>query len=63
MIIKKPVRNLHSDKSVQPRVFDVVIDGDKIELEVKIDKNKFERISWEDVTYQVNIAKSSKKIK
>ena len=59
MIIKKPVRNLSSNKAVAPRVFDVVIDGDRIALEVKINKDKFERIPWDDVIYQVEVAKAT----
>lgn len=60
MIIKKPIRNLSSNKSVPPRVFDVVIDGDRIDLEVKMNKNKVEKIPWDDVIYQVEVAKASK---
>lgn len=60
MIIKRPVRNLSSNKPIPPRVLDVVIDGDKIDLEIKINKNKFERIPWYDVIYQVEVAKATK---
>ncbi|MEA4972340.1 MAG: hypothetical protein VB119_04090 [Candidatus Metalachnospira sp.] len=56
-MIKKPIRNLHSDKPVPPRVFDVVIDGDRVDLEIKTEKNKYEKIPWEDVLYQVEAAK------
>lgn len=59
MIIKKPVRNFHSDKPVAPRVFDVVIDGDKVDLEIKMEKNRFESISWKDVIHQVEVAKAA----
>lgn len=59
MIIKKPVRNLHSDKPIPPRVFDVVIDGDRIDLEIKTKRNILEKIPWEDVIYQVELAKAS----
>jgi len=60
-MIKKAVRNLHSDKPNPPRVFDVIVDGDRIDLEVKINKGRIERISWEDVLYQVEAAKAVNK--
>jgi hypothetical protein len=57
-MIKKPIRNLHSDKLTPPRFCDVIIDGDKIYLEQKKDKNIFIKIPWEDVVYQVECAKA-----
>ena len=49
-------RNLHSDKDIPPRFCNVIVNGDDVTLEVKINKNKFETISWEDMQYQVNQA-------
>lgn len=60
MTVRKPIRDLHSNKPVQPRFCDVVIEGDKVYLEQKRDKNKYEKILWEDVVYQVEIAKTGK---
>lgn len=42
-MIKMPVHNLHSNKPIPPRVFDVVIDGDKLDLEIKTGMNKYVR--------------------
>lgn len=58
-MVKKPVRNLHSTKQTPPRVFDVIVEDGKVDLEVKTDKNKYETIPWEDVVYQVEAAKKS----
>lgn len=58
--MKKPIRNLHSNKEVPPRFCDVVIDDGRIYLEKK-EKNIYEKIPWEDVTHQVNIAISEYK--
>lgn len=58
MKIRKPIRNLRSNKDMPPRVFDVVIEGDRVDLEVKFNKERFERISWDDVVHQVELAKS-----
>jgi hypothetical protein len=57
-VIKRPIRNLHSDKSTPPRFCDVVIEDGKVFLEKKSDKNKYEKIPWEDVVYQVETAKT-----
>lgn len=53
-MIKTPIRNLHSDKDIPPRFCNVIVNGEDVTLEVKINKNKFETISWEDMQYQVN---------
>lgn len=57
-MIKKAIRNLHSSKLVPPRFCDVIVEGEKIFLEKKNDKNKYEKIPWEDVVYQVESAKA-----
>ena len=56
LIDKTSIRNLHSDKDIPPRFCNVIVNGDDVTLEVKINKNKFETISWEDMQYQVNQA-------
>lgn len=56
-MVKRPIRDLHSDRQMPPRFCDVVIEGDKIYLEHKKDKNKYVKIPWEDVVYQVEAAK------
>ena len=58
-MIRKPVRDLRSDKNIPPRVFDVIVDGERVELEVKVDKKKFVTIPWKDVVYQVEAAKNT----
>ncbi len=57
-MIKKPIRNLHSDKDMPPRFCDVVIENGKVFLEKKTNK-KYEQIPWEDVVHQVELAKAS----
>lgn len=57
-MVKKPIRNLHSTKQVPPRFCDVIIEDDKIFLEKKTDKNKYEKILWDDVVFQVEAAKA-----
>ena len=57
-MIKRPLRDLHSDKEVQPRFCDVIVEGEKVYLEQKKDKNRYVKISWEDVVYQVEAARA-----
>lgn len=54
-----PIRDLHSERRVQPRFCDVVIEGGKVFLEKKNEKQRYEKISWEDVVYQVEAAKAA----
>jgi len=57
-MVKRPIRDLHSCKATQPRFCDVIVEGDQVFLEKKSDKNKYEKISWDDVVYQVEAAKN-----
>lgn len=58
-MVKRPIRDLHSDRQTPPRFCDVVIEDDNIYLEQKKDKNQYVKISWEDVVYQVEAAKAA----
>lgn len=58
-MVKRPAQNLHSDKPTPPRFCDVIVEGDNVFLEKKSDKNKYEKIPWEDVVYQVEAAKAA----
>ncbi len=53
--MRRPIRNLNSSSQVPTRVFDVVIDEEHVDLEVKY-KNRVERIPWQDVVRQVDDA-------
>lgn len=55
-MIKMAVRNLHSTKPTPPRFCDVIVNGEEVQLEIKIDK-RVETIPWEDVLHQVEVAK------
>lgn len=46
------IRNTKSKKSVKPRVFDALVDGDEVYLEVK-NKKDSEIISLSDVLTQI----------
>ena len=59
--MKRPIRDLHSERQPPPRFCDVVVEGEKVYLEQKKDKNKYVKISWDDVVYQVEAAKTASK--
>lgn len=54
---KIAVRNFRGTGRTPARVFDVIVEDGKVDLEVKIDKMKFEKIPWEDVVCQVEAAR------
>ena len=56
-MVKEPVRNLRSTKPVPPRLFDVLVDGDDVSIQVKTGKNEYETVPWPDVVSQVEAAK------
>lgn len=60
-MVKRAIRDLHSERQTPPRFCDVVIEGDNTYLEYKKDKNKYVKIPWEDVVYQVEAAQEDSK--
>ena len=56
-MMRRQILNLHSSKPQPPRFCDVIVEGEKVTLEVKQDKNKIETIPWDDLVYQVKAAK------
>lgn len=60
-MVRRPIRNLHSNLQNPPRVFDVIIDDDgKTYLEVKTGKSLI-RIPWNDVVFQVEAIETAAK--
>lgn len=58
--MRRAIRNLSSNSPTPPRLCDVVIDGDNVDLEFKF-KDRIERIPYEDVDHQVHAAIQSYK--
>ncbi len=56
-MVKEPVRNFRSTKPVPPRIFDVLVDGEDVAIQVKTGKNEYETVPWPDVVSQVEAAK------
>lgn len=55
-MIRHPIRNYDSPKEVKPRVFDAIIDGDDVYIEVKNAK-QVELIRLCDVLRQIEAAR------
>ena len=55
--IRKQIRNLHDTIPNGQRVFDAIVEGDKVTLEIKTSQRKLVQIPWEDVVSQVDAAK------
>lgn len=55
-MIRQPIRNNASSKEVKPRVFDALIEGDEVYIEVKQAKDR-ELIKLCDVLSQIEAAK------
>ena len=55
-MIRQPIRNTASSKPVKPRIFDALIDGDEVYIEVKQAKER-EVIRLCDVLTQIEQAK------
>ena len=58
-----PIRSMGSGEKIPPRVFDLEIEGDNVDIVVKLNKDKYEKVPWQLVEYQVRLAieKNSKK--
>ncbi len=54
MCYRQPIRNTASPKETKPRVFDALIDGDDVYLEVKNAKER-ELIRLRDVLAQIEV--------
>lgn len=62
-MVKRGIRSMHSKDPNPPRLFDVIVDGDNIDLEIVTSKKEKETIPWNDVVLQVKAAKETEMIK
>ena len=60
-MIKRPILSFSNEKPTPQRVFDVVVEGNKVDLEIKNDKKKIVKIPWNEVVSQVEAAKAANK--
>ena len=60
-MIKRPILSFSKERPTPQRVFDVVVDGNKIDLEIKNERKKIVKIPWNEVVSQVEAAKAANK--
>lgn len=60
-MIKRPIFSFSDDKPTPLRVFDVVVEGNKVDLEIKNNKKRIVKIPWDEVVSQVEAAKAANK--
>lgn len=60
-MVKRPILSFSNEKPTPQRVFDVVVEGNKVDLEIKNDKKKIIKIPWNEVVSQVEAAKAANK--
>lgn len=54
---RRHIRNLHDGTPDGQRVFDVIVEGDRVMIEVKTSQRHLVRIPWSDVVTQVEAAR------
>ena len=60
-MVKRPILSFSDEKPTPQRVFDVIVEGNNIDLEIKNDKKKIVTIPWDEVVSQVEAAKAANK--
>ena len=60
-MIKRPILSFSNERPTPQRVFDVVVEGNNVDLEIKNDKKKIVKIPWDEVVSQVEAAKAANK--
>lgn len=56
---RKHIRNLHDGTENGERLFDAIVEGNKITIEIKNSKKKLIQVPWDDIVLQVDAAKSA----
>lgn len=56
---RKHIRNLHDGTENGERLFDAIVEGNKVIIEIKNSKKKLVQVPWEDIVLQVDAAKSA----
>lgn len=54
---RKHIRNLHDGTENGERLFDAIVEGGKVTIELKNSKKQLVQVPWEDIVTQVDAAK------
>lgn len=55
--VRKHIRNLHDGTPDGERLFDAIVDGEQVTIELKNRKKQLVQVPWEDIVNQVDAAK------
>ena len=55
--VRKHIRNLHDGTEDGERLFDAIVEGDRVTIELKNSKKQLGQVPWEDILLQVEAAK------
>lgn len=55
--VRKHIRNLHDGSEDGERLFDAIVEGGRVTIELKTSKKQLVQVPWEDILLQVEAAK------
>lgn len=56
-VVRKHVRNLHDGTPDGERLFDAIVEGGRVIIELKTSRKQLVQVPWEDILLQVETAK------
>lgn len=56
-IVRKHIRNLHDGTPDGERLFDAIVEGGRVIIELKTSRKQLVQVPWEDILLQVETAK------
>ena len=54
---RRHIRNLHDGSEDGERLFDAIVEGGRVTIELKTSKKQLVQVPWEDILLQVEAAK------
>ena len=55
--VRRHIRNLHDGSEEGERLFDAIVEGGRVTIELKTSKKQLVQVPWEDILLQVEAAK------
>lgn len=55
--VRKHIRNLHDGSEDGERIFDAIVEGGRVIIELKTSRKQLVQVPWEDILLQVETAK------
>ncbi len=55
--VRRHIRNLHDGSEDGERLFDAIVEGGRVTIELKTSKKQLVQVPWEEILLQVEAAK------